>query len=219
MNNWLEKHITLVSYKDPFDEKLNAYSHFFGGALAIIGLAVILSMTGAYTTLATEVGMVIFAITNIILYFSSGFYHYLEPGNGKRVCRILDHMNIYILIAGSYTPVLLYISTRTTMMILIAMWSLVIMGTLLTVLFWGRLRSAHVALYIMMGWLCIFFFDDIFPMLPTGLFKWILTGGITYTLGVIFYAVKKIPHHHFIWHIFTLLGSLSFYVGYVIYLR
>ena len=219
MNKWLERHITLVSYSDPFDEKLNAYSHFFGGFLAVAGLILILSMSRIYNTVQTEVGMVIFAITNIILYFSSGFYHYLKMGNGKRVCRILDHMNIYILIAGSYTPILLYINTPRTMMLLSAMWSLVVIGTLLTVLFWGKLRAAHVALYIIMGWLCIFFFDDIFPLLPKGLFKWILTGGITYTVGVVFYAVKKIPHHHFIWHIFTLLGSISFYVGYVIYLR
>ena len=176
-------------------------------------------MSGLYNTVQTEAGMVIFAITNIILYFSSGFYHYLKPGNGKRVCRILDHMNIYILIAGSYTPVLLYINTRIAMTILAVMWSLVIVGTLLTVLFWGRMRAAHVALYILMGWLCIFFAGDIFPLLPPGLFKWILAGGIIYTAGVLFYAVKRIPHHHFIWHIFTLLGSLSFYVGYVIYLR
>ena len=219
MNNWLEKHITLVSYSDPFDEKLNAHSHFIGGYLAIAGLVLVLSMSGLYNTVQTEVGMVIFAITNIILYFSSGFYHYLKPGNGKRVCRILDHMNIYILIAGSYTPVLLYINTRIAMTILAVMWILVIVGTLLTVLFWGRMRAAHVALYILMGWLCIFFAGDIFPLLPTGLFKWILTGGIIYTAGVLFYAVKRIPHHHFIWHIFTLLGSLSFYVGYVLYLR
>ena len=219
MNKWLEHHISLISYKDPFDEKLNAHSHFIGGYLAIAGLMLVLMMRDLYTSRATEIGMLVFATTNILLYFASGFYHYLEPGNGKRFCRIMDHMNIYILIAGSYTPILLYIDTPKAIGILVAIWSLMVIGTILTVAFWGKLRIAHVVLYFIMGWLCVFFAKDIFPLLPAGLPKWMLMGGITYSVGIIFYGGKKIPHHHFIWHIFTMLGSLFFYAGYLIYLR
>ena len=219
MNAWLEKHISLVSYRDPYDEKLNADSHFFGALLAVAGLFLILGMTDMYSSAATECGMIIFALSNILLYTASGFYHKLEPGNAKRICRILDHMNIYILIAGSYTPILLYVNTPKMYAILALQWGIVIAGTVLTVCYWGKMKVAHVVLYIVMGWTCVFFYGDIFPNIPQGLIKWMFAGGVIYTLGVIFYGVKTIPHHHFIWHIFVLSGSLAFYIGYIMYLR
>ena len=104
------------------------------------------------------------------------------------------------------------------MNLLMAMWAIVVLGITVTILFWEKLKVLHVILYLIMGWLCVFFSADIFPYIPSGLIKFLLMGGLSYTFGLIFYAVKKIPHYHGIWHVFVLMGSLFFYIGIIKYL-
>ena len=93
--NWLEKHITLQNYDDPKAERENAYTHFFGSFLSIIGLVLVVMKFTPSTPAALKAGFIIFALSNLLLYTASGLYHFLPRGNAKRVCRILDHSNIY----------------------------------------------------------------------------------------------------------------------------
>ena len=99
--NWLEKHITLQNYDDRKAEMENAVTHFIGAGLSIIGFIMILFRLKEVGSTALKAGLVIFALSNILLYTASGLYHYLMPGNAKRICRILDDSNVYFLIAGS----------------------------------------------------------------------------------------------------------------------
>ena len=216
--NWLEKHITLQNYDDRKAEMENAVTHFAGAGLSVIGFIMIIIRLGDISSTALKAGLVIFALSNILLYTASGLYHYLRPGNAKRICRILDHSSIYILIAGTYTPILMYIGTRECYMLLAFMYLIVASGITVTILFWEKLKVVHVILYLIMGWLCVFFSADIFPFIPSGIVKFLLLGGLSYTFGLVFYAVKKIPHYHGIWHVFVLLGSIFFYVGILFYL-
>ncbi len=216
--SWLERKIPLPSYSNPLDEKINTNTHLFGTCLAFAGFLAVLGLNMNIESIALKSGLIIFALSNILLYLSSTLYHGLKPGNLKRLFRILDHSNIYILIAGTYTPLLLYIGTRKAMILLFAMWLLAYSGITLTLLFWKSLKIVHVLLYLLMGWLCIFFYSDIFPYIPPGLIKLLILGGISYTSGLVFYAAKKIPHSHGIWHVFVLLGSIFFYTGILYYL-
>lgn len=211
--NWLERHITLQVYDDRKAEMENAWTHFIGAFLAVIGLILVLMKLPQAKSTSVKVGMIIFALTNILLYTASGFYHYLKPSNAKRICRILDHSNIYFLIAGTYTPILLYVGTEKTIWLTAFMWIIATLGVCFTLVFWGRLKPLHPILYILMGWVIVFFWNDIIPFVPQGLLFYLVGGGVTYTVGVLFYAMKKLPHYHAIWHCFVLAGSIWFYIG------
>lgn len=213
--HWLEHHITLHSYDEPRAEHENAVTHIFGTVLAIIALVVILIKLNQIPSTSMQVGMVIWGLTMILLYGASALYHALQPSNAKRICRILDHSNIYFLIAGTYTPLMLYIDSTASHRILILVWAIALAGIAFTLVFWGRLKALHVGLYLAMGWLIVFFYKDIIPFLPSGLLGWVIAAGLTYSLGVIFYANKRIPHYHAIWHLFCIGGSALFFFGYM----
>ncbi len=216
--SWLEKNISLPVLVHPEAEKENSISHAIAAVFAAIGIIYIIFNLGKVETTYLKVGLLIFGFTNFLLYFASSLYHGLPKNNTKRVCRILDHSNIYFLIAGTYTPLLLYVNTSQTIKLFYLIWIIAAFGIGFTLIFWGKLKPLHVVLYVAMGWILVFFWNDIIPFLPKGLFKYILTGGILYTLGVIFYGFKKIPHGHLIWHIFCIAASVAFYIGFLIYL-
>ena len=211
--NWLERHITLQSYDDRKAEMENALTHFIGAALALCGLVYTFIILPSVQNAPLRIGLLIFALTNLLLYTASGLYHYLPRGNGKRICRILDHSNIYFLIAGTYTPILLYVGSPTTVRLTLGMWVIALLGVGFTLFFWGRLKPLHPILYLLMGWMIVFFWNDVIPYLPSGLVPFMIIGGLFCSAGVIFYAMKKLPHYHAIWHLFVLAGSIAFYVG------
>ena len=213
MKNWLENKITLHQHDDAVAERENMLTHLVASILAVFGLFYILFNLNSVESLSLKVGLIIFAATNILLYFASTMYHHLPYGNGKRIFRILDHSNIYFLIAGTYTPVLLSINSNKMIMLTCLVWSIAVIGIVFTIVFWGRLKAFHVIAYLFMGWLLVFFWNDVVPYLPQGLFSYIVAGGITYTVGVAFYASKKLPHYHAIWHCFVAGGSIFFYIG------
>lgn len=215
---WLERNISLPILLHPEAEKENSISHAIAAILAAIGLIYILINLKNVDNPNLKLGLVIFALSNLLLYFASALYHGLPKNNAKRFCRILDHSNIYFLIAGTYTPLLLYVNSEKTLKMFYFLWAIAILGVAFTLIFWGRLKPLHVVLYLVMGWLLVFFWNDIVPNLPDGFFTYIITGGVLYTLGVIFYGFKKIPHGHLIWHIFCVAASITFYIGIIKYL-
>ena len=216
LNAWLEAHITLHNYDDPKAEKENAITHVIGAVLALIALLSILFKLPLISSRSLQVGMLIWGFTMLLLYSSSALYHFLPHGNGKRFCRILDHSNIYLLIAGTYTPMMMYIATPVAYRITILVWAIAVIGIILTLIFWGKAKVLHVLLYLAMGWLIVFFWKDIVPFIPSSLIQWIIAAGLTYSIGVIFYASKRLPHYHAIWHLFCIGGSALFYVGYML---
>lgn len=218
MGAWINANITLPRAVTLSEEKENAFSHFFGLFLAILGFLYVIGRDAAPGHPESKIGMVIFAISNIVLYAASAFYHYLNPGVMKKTFRVLDHSSIYILIAGSYTPILLYIGDTLTALYAAGIWAAAILGIILTIRFWGRFYPLHIALYVVMGWSVLSIYSHVFSNIPSGIMPYALTGGIIYTIGVIFYSIKKIPHNHLIWHIFVIAGSLSFFLGYCAYL-
>lgn len=213
--SWLEGHITLPILAHPEEEKQNWISHAIPAIFSVIGLLYILINLSSITSNTVKIGMIIFAFSNILLYGASALYHYLPTNNAKRFFRILDHSNIYFLIAGTYTPVLLYVGSPISILLFKIIWIIAFAGIAFTLIFWGRLKPLHVILYIIMGWIIVFFWKDIVVNTPENLSLYLITGGLIYTIGVFFYGNKKIPHGHFVWHLFTTAGSLSFYIGFL----
>jgi hemolysin III len=214
--SWLERNISLPVLVHPEAEKENWISHAIPAVLCVIGFIYILININSIPSNNVKIGMVIFALTNILLYTASTFYHYLPKNDYKRFCRILDHSNIYFLIAGTYTPILMYVGTNKAILLAKIIWAIAFFGIAFTLIFWGKLKPLHVFLYIGMGWLIVFFWKDIVVNFPPGLVSFLLGGGISYTIGVIFYGFKKIPHGHLIWHLFTIAGSACFYIGFLL---
>jgi len=216
--DWINRHITLHEHDSPKEEAANAATHGIGAVLAAAAFIISLILFRKTQPQSLAWGMVIFTFSMVLLYTASSLYHLLPRNVWKRLCRILDHSNIYILIAGTYTPILLAVNTERSRGILLLVWGIAAAGIVFTLLFWGRWGAVHVLLYLLMGWMIVFFWDEIVPFLTRGLLMWILAGGITYTLGVIFYASKRLPYYHAVWHVFVLGGSACFYAGFVLHL-
>jgi len=217
-STWLERNIDLHEHNDPIAEKENSVTHAIGAVLSLLWIVAVLIMKDSFAQPATALGMLIYGFSLGILYSSSAIYHALPRNDLKRIFRFLDHANIYILIAGTYTPILLFIGSQRTQFVLIIVWIVALAGIVFSLVFWNRLRALHVILYLAMGWMIVLFWNDIVPFLPKGLLPWVIAAGITYSAGVAFYASKKLPHHHAIWHIFCITASTLFCTGFLLYL-
>jgi len=212
-SNWLENHITLQSYDNRKEELANAVTHLAGALLSLVGMVLLVKAGLDKGDNAMTAGFVVFTLSMLLLYSASGFYHLVKPSNLKRFLRILDHSNIYFLIAGTYTPILIAVGTKLSYAFIAVVWGIAFLGVAFTLVFWGRLKPLHVVLYIAMGWLIVFIWGPVTAVIPAGLMKWIIAGGVTYTVGTGFYAMKKLPFYHAIWHVFVLGGSICFFLG------
>ncbi len=219
ITTWIDSHITLHDFDNLKEERANAATHFVGILLAIGAIIWVLRIGGGLSSPRLATGLIVYALSMLLLYSASTLYHFLPRNTLKKFCRILDHANIYFLIAGTYTPILLYIDSSPALLMLFLLWCITIVGTTLTIIFWGKFKVLHVLLYIVMGWSLVFFWKDIIPFIPKGLFAWILAGGITYTVGTIFYAIKKMPYYHAVWHLFVLGGTACHFIGFTLFLK
>ena len=210
---WFIRHITLHTYDDKQAELANGLTHLFGACMSLVALAAIIIKAAPSGNIGMTVAGAIFGVTMLLLYVSSSMYHLNEGQVAKRVLRILDHSNIYFLIAGTYTPVMVFVNTTGSMVILVLVWALTLVGITVTLLFWGKYGFLHVMSYIAMGWMVLFVWDDLVGRIPAEFLYWAVAGGITYTTGTIFYGMKKLPYYHAIWHMFVVGGSASFFIG------
>ncbi len=201
------------------EEIASSITHGIGVALSIAGLTVSLVFASLYGNAWHIVGFCIFGISLILLYTSSTLYHGFQNPKIKHIFRVIDYSAIYVLIAGSYTPVIL-ISMRNTLgfTLLGLVWGMAFLGIILKVLFFKKLQIVAVAFYLLMGWMIVFVVKPALVVVPRGLFYWLLAGGLCYTIGVIFFALKKIPFNHTIWHFFVLGGSTLHFLGMFFYL-
>lgn len=191
------------------EEIANAITHGLGVLLGIAILVIIIIKGVKTNNSIFMVSMMIYAIATIFLYTNSMLYHALKKGRAKNVFERLDHLSIYILIAGSYTPLcLIAIGGMKGIIICCIQWILAIIGVVFKAIWIKRFVKIHVLIYLIMGWMIIVFINSIFkPMSPTG-FYLLLTGGLAYSIGVLFYVFSWFKYHHFVWHLFVLAGSI-----------
>lgn len=194
------------------EEKLNAITHGVGFLLSLVGFA-LLFVFKTYTTVQGIIGISLYGVSLSVLYFASTLYHYTRNERRKLVYRKLDHISIYLLIAGTYSPVVLITLEASLGWVLFwLVWGIALVGTILKLFFTGRFEIVSLLLYLVMGWLIVFDYSALTEVVsPNGL--WLLMGGgLAYTSGIIFYAIHKIPYNHVIWHLFVLAGSILHYL-------
>jgi len=195
-------------------EMANAITHGMG---VLFGVAAIplLSAIGAGTgNTAGVVGATIYAFSFLMLFTFSTLYHSTQNPHAKIILRKLDHISIFVLIAGTYTPFLLiYMLDPFGITLLSIQWSLVVLGIIFKVFFTGRFKFVSTVIYIIMGWLLLVGGKRFFVELPTSVLVMLVVGGGLYTLGCFFYLFRKIYHYHAIWHAFVLSGAICQYVA------
>ncbi|MCO5247768.1 MAG: hemolysin III family protein [Chitinophagales bacterium] len=153
--------------------------------------------------------VVVFSFGLMMTYGSSTLYHYAKSESTKKVLRIWDHASIYFLIGGTYTPLIArFLSFHQAFWFLTIMWSIILMGVILKLFFTGRFEFLSLFSYLFLGWMALFVIKDFIQVAPELIQLLIVGGGLSYTIGVLFYAWHKIPYNHAIWHVFVLAGSI-----------
>lgn len=194
------------------EEWVNSMTHYAGAILGLVGLGALINHSMKVENTGYMVGSIIFSISIIILYTMSGTYHILNGGKAKRIFKILDHSAIYILIAGSYTPYLLGVFEGKMRWTLFAIqWGLTLFGIIFKIFFTGRFGVVSTIIYLLMGWMVMFVFKDLKNLITPLSLQFLMWGGISYTVGVVFYAMKNIKFAHGIWHLFVLGGTVFNY--------
>lgn len=194
------------------EEIFSSVTHGLGTLLALGGTAVMIVCAAIYGDAWTVVGSAVFGASLIILYCMSTLYHAISAPKAKSFFRIMDHNTIFFLIAGTYTPITISIMRGWIGWVLFGIvWGAAIIGIVLNSIDLEKFRKPSVVCYIAMGWVIIIAIHPLLNVMSP-LSLWLLVGGgIFYTVGVIFYAIKKVKYFHSIWHIFTLLGSVCHY--------
>lgn len=190
------------------EEKLNTISHAIGAAFGVVALVLLIT----YDTRKTDYSLtsvVIYGFSIIILFTASTFYHAAKNERKKRFLRVIDHISIYLLIAGTYSPVLLIMLEQSSGWTLFyIVWGIATFGVVLKTFFTGKFETFSTLLYLVMGWLIVFDFSTLSQIMHSNGILLLFAGGLAYTVGIIFYAIEKIPFNHVIWHLFVLAGAV-----------
>ena len=200
----------------------SAITHFIGMMMAVLAAMPLLAKAGMTGSTLAVVSMMIFAMSMVCLYGASALYHSVNvTGKVLKVFKKIDHMMIFVLIAGSYTPVcMLILENELGYPLLIAVWSIALVGIVIK-FFWVTCpKWFSSVLYIAMGWVCVFVFGELLETLPRPAFLWLLAGGLIYTAGGIIYALKcpifngkhKWFGSHEIFHVFVMAGSICHFI-------
>lgn len=204
----------------PTEERFNVISHALGFLLSIIGSVLLLLRAVEQGQVVYILSAAVFGLTLCLLYAASTSYHSAERPKLRDRLRIFDHAAIYLLIAGTYTPFTLITLEGTMGWVLFAtVWTIALVGVVLKLFFTGKYDLLSTIMYVAMGWLIIFAIRSLFANLPAGGFIWLLAGGLAYTIGAVFYSLRKLPFQHGIWHVLVLIGSICHFVavyGYVL---
>ena len=207
-----------------YGERLNSISHLVGAVLALIGLGALLTIAVQSGDALLITSFSIYGVTLALLFTMSTLYHSFHPPKLKALFRLFDHVAIYILIAGSYTPFMLVgLNSTNGLLILGLVWSLALLGILSEIFITGRaIKVIQLAIYLGMGWACSLDLVALRAALPDTGFTWLVVGGIAYTAGVVFYIADKLNrlhHAHGIWHFFVLLGAIAHFIAIIGYVR
>lgn len=191
------------------EETWNVVTHLVGAIIGIVGLvALILKAKNNPNPLAL-LSSVIFGLSFIALYTASTLYHLQKDPVKKMKLRVIDHASIFLLIAGTYTPITLLVLNNTKGWIYFGVeWGIAIVGITLKIFYTGQYEKLSLILYLLMGWLIVFDLPELLEKIPPGGFQFIIYGGLAYTLGAVFYAFNKVYYSHVTWHFFVLAGSI-----------
>jgi len=196
------------------EEIANSVTHGAGFVAFAIGLPILIATAAQRGDAMQVIGCSVFAICLVLLYAASTIYHALPPSRAKQIFRVVDHIAIYLVIAGSYTPFLLGVLRGPFGWTLCAVvWGLAALGILHKLLLGMRFPHLSTAFYLAMGWLAVVAIGPITHHVPSDGLAWLAAGGLLYTAGVVFYAWERLRYGHTVWHLFVLAGSACHFVA------
>ena len=204
------------------EELMSSISHGIGALFSLFVLISCICLSLKHNNMYGLVGSIIYGVTSFMLYIVSTLYHALKPNRAKKVFRIIDHCSIYLLIAGTYAPYCLVtlreVSPLVGWLVLITVWVCAIIGITFTAINMNTFKKMGMALYLIMGWVCIFSFKTLVDGINTTGLIYMIIGGVVYTIGAILYGIgKKVKYMHSIFHFFVLAASIMFYISIIKY--
>lgn len=201
----------LITYSEA-EECANRLTHSLAAVISLVGLVFLVVAASHTGDPYRIVSAVVFCSTLTIFYVISTLYHSIRNPKARYVFRILDHAGIFLVIAGSYTPFTL-VSLREShgWAIFGVVWGLAIAGAIFKSFMTHRLAFLAPVFYIALGWLIVVDLEALLTLVPLKGVLWLLAGGLFYTVGIVFYAIDRIPYNHAIWHVFVIAGSLCHY--------
>jgi len=209
---------TNIQFYSPTEEKLNIWSHAFGIFLSIIALVLLIIKAVQQDNIWMMISFPIFGVSLILLYLASTLYHASKEPQKRFKLKVFDHAAIYVLIAGSYTPfTLVSLNGETGWLIFSMVWVMAFTGIILKLFFTGRFKIVSTAMYVLMGWLIVFYFQDLTASLHEKGVFYLILGGVLYTIGAILYSIKKIKFNHAIFHFFVLAESFCHFLSIYLY--
>jgi len=198
-------------------ELINSITHGFGILFGIVCIPILISQAGKNENPEATVGSAIYGFSFLMVFTFSTLYHGFQQQRIKRLMKIFDHISIYFLIAGTYTPFLLiYMNNGTGITLLVILWSLTFAGTIFKCFFCGRWEIISTIIYLAMGWIMLVAGRSFFINMPAPVITLIITGAVLYTLGVSFYIWEKFVYSHAVWHSFVLAAAICHYVAILI---
>ncbi|NCC82226.1 MAG: hemolysin III family protein [Clostridia bacterium] len=204
------------------EEIANSISHGLGVVFSIVALTILLVYSISKSDVTATVAFSIYGASGIFLYLASTLYHSFRIEGVKRILRVFDHSSIYLYIAGCYTPIaLLGMEGGWRIGIIVSVWLIAVGGITFKIITYKSMekyKRYSLGIYLAMGWLAVATIKPLLENLPLSFLMYLLAGGLVYTIGTIFYAFKKIPFNHAIWHLFVLAGTVVHFLGIFKYL-
>ena len=195
------------------EEVLNAVSHGVGAVFAIVGITLLIAASALQGDWFKLAASIIYGCSLLILYVMSTLYHSFTPPRVKEIFRVMDHCSIFLLIAGTYTPFTMVTLRNTSGWYLFAfIWTATVVGIVLNVISIQRFRYFSMACYVVMGWSIVITMEPLMAGLPMDGLILLVSGGLFYTVGIVFYAMKHTRFMHGVWHFFVLFGSVCHYL-------
>jgi hemolysin III len=193
-------------------ERFNSYTHLAGSLLAVTGAAALVTMAAQRADMVRLASFTVYGTTLCLLFLASTLYHSTQ-GRAKEIFRKLDHCSIYLVIAGSYTPIaMVKLDGAWGWTLFGAVWSLAAVGIVQELWLARGARLTSLAIYLLMGWIALVAVEPIISALTWNGFAWMLAAGMIYTVGIVFYLYdERFKHWHGIWHLFVLAGSAAYY--------
>lgn len=200
------------------DELASSIIHGIGIVLSIAGLATLVALAALHGDALAVIACAVFGTSLVLLYTASTLYHSISVAAAKPTLRALDHIAIYVLIAGTYTPfTLIALPGPWGWSLFAAVWTLALAGSVLELGLLKRYHKLAVLLYVGMGWIGMIAFKPLSTHLQAGGMWLLIGGGVAYTLGVPFYLWRRLPYHHALWHVFVLAGSVLHFLAVLLY--
>ena len=207
-----------MNHNSPKEELWSSLTHGFGFVLSIVGLLFLVLKGIQKESFTHVIAGLVFGLSLGLCYFSSTAYHAVKKEKLKVYLRCLDHAAIYILIAGTYTPYLLFnVGQEARGLWLPIIWGFAAVGVVIKMFFTGKYELLSTFAYLVMGWIGLIFIRDLVSSIPSGGLYLLIAGGLVYSLGAVVFLLDRLPYNHVIWHVFVLGGSICHYFSIFLY--